>query len=235
MPLLHAHHHVAVHLNKPAVGVVGKTAIAGGLRQTLHRLIVEAEIQDRVHHARHAVAGTRTHAQQQRIVHVAKLLAGLFFEHFDVGGDRFFEPLGKLLARVVVVDADLRCDRKAAGHRQADLGHLCQVGSLAAEQGLHRAVAVALLSAEEIDHPTRLGGLVYFLGRLFTSRLFAERGCHVRIEAFQSGNRCFCQTNAKKRAQAAEIYVRDGQASTSHCVPRVAWQSDLLQTTGAKQ
>ena len=59
--LLHAHHHVAVHLDEAAVAVVGEAAIAGLHAQRFDRLVVEAEVEDGVHHARHRVAGARAH------------------------------------------------------------------------------------------------------------------------------------------------------------------------------
>ena len=41
--------------------------------------------------------------------------------------------------------------REAGRHGQADVGHLGEVGALAAEQVLHLGVAVRLAAAEEID------------------------------------------------------------------------------------
>ena len=55
--LLHAEDDVAVHLHEAAVAVPGEARIAGLRRQRLDRLVVQAEIEDRVHHARHRVAG----------------------------------------------------------------------------------------------------------------------------------------------------------------------------------
>ena len=50
----------------------------------------------------------------------------------------------------VVVGADLGRDREPGRHRQPDAAHLGEVRALAAEQRLHRPVAVGL-AAEEVD------------------------------------------------------------------------------------
>ena len=58
------------------------------------------------------------------------------------------------IALVVVVErgADLGGDGEAGRHRQADRGHLGQVGALAAEQVLHVGAALVVAGAEAV-HP----------------------------------------------------------------------------------
>ena len=48
-----AEHNVAIHLDEAAIGVVGETAVVGAAGEPLDGLIVEAEIEHSVHHARH--------------------------------------------------------------------------------------------------------------------------------------------------------------------------------------
>ena len=55
------------------------------------------------------------------------------------------------LAVGVVVVADFGGDGEAGGDGQADEAHLGEVGTLAAEEVLHLAVAVGLAAAEEVD------------------------------------------------------------------------------------
>ena len=117
VPLLHPHHHVAVHLDEAAVGVIGEPGISGGGGQPLHSLVVQSQIEDRVHHARHAVTGTGPNADEQGVLGVAKLLAGLLLHELHGGGDVVLEALRELLTVLVVVDADLGRDREARGHR----------------------------------------------------------------------------------------------------------------------
>ena len=52
-----AEHHVGIHGDEAPVAVIGEAPVAGLLRQRLHRLVVEAQIEHRIHHARHRGAG----------------------------------------------------------------------------------------------------------------------------------------------------------------------------------
>ena len=71
----------------------------------------------------------------------------------------------------VVVGADLGGDREPGRHRQPDAAHLGEVRALAAEQRLHRSVAVRL-AAEEVDVLSRRSGFLRRLLRLvFASQL----------------------------------------------------------------
>ena len=202
--LLHPHHDVAVHLDEAAVGIEGEAAIAGGLLQALDGLVVEAEIQDRVHHPRHAVAGTGADAHQQRVGRVAELLPGLLLEQLHVVGDLLLEPLGELLPRGVVIDAHLRRDREARGNRKPDLRHLREIRPLAANDRLHGAVAVAPVNAEVIDHPPRLRR-----GGLLGGRLLHGRFGHGGDVTFRGGG-----NRRKKGGKPGRIYVDVSRAST---------------------
>ena len=62
-----AQHDVGIHLDEAAVAVIGKARIAGIGGQRLDRLVVEAEIEHGVHHARHRGAGAGAHRDQQRL------------------------------------------------------------------------------------------------------------------------------------------------------------------------
>ncbi len=73
--LVDVQHDVAVHLDEAAVRVLGKAAVAGLALQALDRVVVHAQVQDRVHHAGHRELRARAHRDQQRIVGVAQLLA----------------------------------------------------------------------------------------------------------------------------------------------------------------
>ena len=87
---------------------------------------------------------------EQRVLQIAELLAHLLFDGRDAGLHLALElrRIGALVG--VVVGADLGRDREAGRHGQADAGHLGEVRALAAEERLHRAVAVRL-AAEEVD------------------------------------------------------------------------------------
>ena len=146
-----AQHDVGVHGDEAAIAVEGEAAVAGQTRQPLNRLVVEAEVQHRVHHARHGRAGAGAHRDQQRIVDVAEGLADHALDLGQRGLHLRLQIGGIGLAVGVVPGADLGGDGEARRHRQAQRGHLGQVGALAAEKILHRRVAVGGASAEAVN------------------------------------------------------------------------------------
>ena len=70
----HIQHHVAEHLDQAAIGVVGKTGIVAALGQRFDGLIVEAEVEDGVHHAGHGELCAGTNRDKQGIFARAQLL-----------------------------------------------------------------------------------------------------------------------------------------------------------------
>jgi hypothetical protein len=66
----------------------------------------------------------------------------------------------------VEVGADFGGDGESRRHRQADAGHFREVGAFAAQQGLHRPVAVGFAVAPGVDVFQALGR-GRFLGRFF--------------------------------------------------------------------
>ena len=89
-------HHGAVHLDEAAVAIVGEARIAALGDDGFDGLVVQAEVEDGIHHARHGELGAGAHADQQRVGGVAELLAHAAFqllegvEHLlvDLGRDR---------------------------------------------------------------------------------------------------------------------------------------------------
>jgi hypothetical protein len=78
--------------------------------------------------------------------------------HLSLEGSR----VGALVG--VVVGADFGRDREAGRHRETDAGHFGEVSALAAEQGLHRAVAVSFAVAPGVDDLGGLSGFGVVLG-----------------------------------------------------------------------
>ena len=72
--------HLTEHLNEAAVAIVGETRIPADLGQALDSLVVQAEVENGVHHARHGEFRAGSDAQQQRIGRIAELLAHLRFQ-----------------------------------------------------------------------------------------------------------------------------------------------------------
>ena len=153
-----AHDDGAVHLQEAAVAVPGELGVAGLGGEGFDDGVVDAEVEDGVHHAGHRLARAGADGEKERILEVAELLAHRLFDLGDVGPDLGVEGLrvGKLV--VVVVSADLGADREARGNGKPDVGHLCEVGALAAEQSLLGAVAVGLLATEKVNVLLSAGG-----------------------------------------------------------------------------
>ena len=71
-----AEHDVGIHGDEAPIAVIGEAPVAGFLRQRLDGLVVEAEIEHGVHHARHRGARAGAHRDEQRVGLVAERLAG---------------------------------------------------------------------------------------------------------------------------------------------------------------
>ena len=56
-----------VHLDEAAVGVEREAFVVRRLGQALHGLVVQAEVEDRVHHARHRGAGAGADGDEERL------------------------------------------------------------------------------------------------------------------------------------------------------------------------
>jgi hypothetical protein len=66
-----------VHGDEAPVRVVGEALVAGLLGEAFHRVVVEAEVEDRVHHPRHREFRSRSHAHQKGVCRIADPLAHL--------------------------------------------------------------------------------------------------------------------------------------------------------------
>ena len=141
------HDDVGIHLDKAAVAVISEPLVIGQNLDPFDDLVVDAEVEDRVHHAGHRGARARTDRNEQRIARVAELFAGdllhfgeiLINLRLDFGGDGF--------AVFIITGAGLGCDGEALRDRHAEVGHLGQVRALSAEQLAHLAVALG----EKVD------------------------------------------------------------------------------------
>jgi hypothetical protein len=152
-----AEHDPSVHRDEPAVAVVREPLVRRDSGETLHALIVEAEVEDRVHHARHRELGSRPHADQQRIAGVAQLATHRLFELGDVSGDLGIEP--RRPTTLHVRPARIGGDRESGRDRQLQhAGHLGQIRPLAAEEilVLHGRATVFVIESEDVGHENRV-------------------------------------------------------------------------------
>ncbi len=137
-----AEHRLAEHLDQPAVGVPGEPVVARLLGQALDRLVVEADVEDGLHHPGHRRGRTRPDRHEERVGGVPQPLAHGLLEGAQVLGDLFVE-VRRRRPVLQVVAAGIGGDREAGRNGQPEVGHLGQVGALAPQQVLQVLVALA--------------------------------------------------------------------------------------------
>ena len=132
--VVHAHDHIAEHVDESPVGVVGESLVVGRRREARHRIVGQPEIENGVHHPRHGCRRPGANRNQQRVRLGTENLAGLLFEGGDIAPHLIHEPLGHLPAHFVVGGAHLGGDGESRGDGQADRTHVGQVRPLAPQQ-----------------------------------------------------------------------------------------------------
>ena len=132
---------VAEHLHEAAIAVPGKARVAGASGESFHGGVVQAQVQDGVHHPRHRVACAAADGEQERVVRVAELPACPLFQPRERLPDRVGEPVGRPAAGAHEGHARLGGDREAGRYelRAEHARHLGEVGALATEQIAHLA------------------------------------------------------------------------------------------------
>ena len=124
---------LAVHLDQTAVRVEREPWVAGRGREPLDGDVVQAEVEDRVHHPGHRDRGAGAHGDEERVGGVAESLPGLLLEPRDVVVDLGPELL-RHLAAAHGGAAGVRRDREAGRDGDPERGHLGEPDPLAAEQ-----------------------------------------------------------------------------------------------------
>jgi hypothetical protein len=145
-----AEHDVRVHLDEPAVGVVCETRAAALPGEGDDRAVVEAEVQDGLHHPRHRHGRARSDGNQERIRRIAEPAAGRLLQSPHVRRHVVAKAVDDL-AVAEVVDAGRARDREAWRDRDAKIRHLGEVRALAAEHVAHLARALGRTVTEEVD------------------------------------------------------------------------------------
>ena len=130
---LNPHDDIAIHLDKAAVAIVCKCGIARLFSECLHSLVVETKVKDCIHHARHRLTSAGTNRKQKRVFVCTKFFADLFFDLSDGSFHFSCKCLGILTTVVVEVGADISRDGETRRDGEADTGHLCEIGTFAAE------------------------------------------------------------------------------------------------------
>ncbi len=145
------HHHVGVHHDQTAVGVIHETRVAGLLDHARKRGGAKADVEDGIHHARHGGAGTGTAAHQQRVVRIAEFLAHDLFRSGQGIGYLALQLFRIAAAECIVFGAALRRNGETGRYRHAQTAHFSQVGSLSTQELTHVAVTLGLLAAKGVN------------------------------------------------------------------------------------
>ena len=143
-------HDLAEHLHEPPVRVVGEPLVPGLLGQAADRAVVQAEVEDGVHHSRHRERRAGANGDEQRVGVVPEPLAHLPLERLEGDGDLVHQAVGEVIAAGHVRLARLGGDRESRRNGEAEVRHLGEVGALAAEQVL--LVLAALLEGVDVLH-----------------------------------------------------------------------------------
>ena len=147
--LVDVQRHFAEHLDEAAVAVVGEARVAGLGHQALDGFVVQAEVEDGVHHAGHGELRAGAHAEQQRVRGVAELLAEVFSSFASALPDLLVDLGRERCCSFSKIDvADFRRDGEAGRNRHAGAAHFGQAGAFAAQRILHLSVAVGRSAAE---------------------------------------------------------------------------------------
>jgi hypothetical protein len=157
LPLLHLnilgllHDDVGIHRDQPAIGVVDEPFAARLLDQPGDRLAAKADVEHGFHHSGHGLSGAASGGKEERIVRVAELHAHALLGFGHRFGDFLLEQVGELPALLEIGRAEVGRDGEAGGDRHVQLGHLSQVGALAAEKLLHCCVAFGFTVTKRIN------------------------------------------------------------------------------------
>ncbi len=140
-------HRPAEHLDETAPRVEREPLVVGQLGQAARGLVVEAEIEDGVHHPGHRELGAGANADQQRVAPVAEPLTRLRFHFLQRGRGLLPHAPWEVAFRRVIRAARLCRDGESGRNGHACPRHLGRAGALTAEQVAHLRRALS----EQID------------------------------------------------------------------------------------
>jgi hypothetical protein len=125
-------HDVAEHVEEATVGVVGEpVATLDG--QPRGHLVVEPQVEHRVHHTGHGHRGTGADREEEWLLGVAEARAHVLLHPLQAVDDFLPQPGWELLPGLLVLLARLRRHGEPRRHRQPDARHLGKVRALTTE------------------------------------------------------------------------------------------------------
>ena len=149
---LHTQHHVAIHLHETTVRVPCKACIARLTRQAFHHFVIQAKIQDSVHHARHGSACTRTNGNQQRILHITEFGT---HQRLHMGNGLFNFILQQsndfILPHFIIFRTNFCRYCKARRNRNPYKVHFCKVGTFPTQKVSHIGLSFCLAVTKGIN------------------------------------------------------------------------------------
>ena len=140
----HSENDVGIHLDKASVGIPSKVRVTGPASQMLDDVVIDAEIEDGVHHSRHRNGGPRSNGKKERCLTIPKPSARRRLQTTD----RFIDlvpEIGRHITGFYDRTANVGRNREALWHRQTELSHLGESGAFAAEE-----VAVVTVRMREV-------------------------------------------------------------------------------------
>ena len=126
------HHNASVHLKETTVGVPRELRIASLLGKRFNNLVVNAEVENGIHHAGHRLTCAGADGKQKRILQITKLLAHGLFDLGNIGLNLGVERLGVFLTVGVIVGANFGCNSEPSGNGNSNAAHFGKIGAFAA-------------------------------------------------------------------------------------------------------
>jgi hypothetical protein len=125
---------LAVHLDQPPVRVEREARVRRRRCEAEHGAVVQAEVEDRVHHPGHRDRRARAHRDEQWLERVAEPGSRRALEALDVLADLVVEAGGQLAGAGHVGAAGVGRDREPCGNRHAEMRHLGEPDALASQK-----------------------------------------------------------------------------------------------------
>ncbi len=137
-------------MDKPSVRVINESLKLGiGVARDHggNDLIVQAEVQNGVHHAGHGRSCTRTNGNEKRILQIAEFFAVDLFHLLNVLHDLRHNIVIDEPAILIILGACFGRNGETLRNGKTDLGHFSEIRSFTAKQFAHGRIAFG----EKID------------------------------------------------------------------------------------
>ena len=138
------HDNIAEHLDESSVAVPCETLITGFLDKSLKGIRIETEVENRVHHARHGLCGTRADRNEKRILLVSELRAHELLKLSEVFKHFLSQAFGIGSLMGIKIGTGFSRDRESWRNRKSNACHVSEIGTLASQKILHVSSSFSL-------------------------------------------------------------------------------------------